>query len=211
MHVKSFLDRFCESTAIHGFAHIQRQKHILNKMLWLAILFSVLSLLSFHLMLLVKEYLHYGYNEKAEFSEDHIFPDVLVCPLSQALNGKLFNKTSDAANKEYWDLVQIDELENFTGSYLSDFLKSDTVKFVNLNHNQLETIEQNVGDVVIYAYFNKKQIEHQIKYIVIPIRYQCFLLTFITKARMYYEHQLHLIFFIVGKALKTIIMINLLK
>ena len=92
--MRPFLDRFCESTAIHGFSQFQRQKHLLSRLVWFVVLFLVFSLLTCHLVLLVGQYLQYDYTEKIKFSDDHVFPDIIICPLAQSLHSGIFQKSS---------------------------------------------------------------------------------------------------------------------
>ena len=74
--MKSFLEKFCTNTAIHGFLHFHQQKHVHSKAIWFVVLVLVFLALTAHLTLLVREYLQYGYIEKMEFSQNHVFPDV---------------------------------------------------------------------------------------------------------------------------------------
>ena len=198
MQLKLFSDRFCENTAIHGFAHFKQQKYLPSKIVWLIVILLVFSILLFHLTLLAGEYLQYNYEEKMEFTEDHVFPDVVVCPLAQTLNTEILHRGSEgAANNQYWNLMHKDaDLTNFTGSTLSDYFKYEVVKFVNLNQKQKRLIEKDTDDVIVFSIFNNENITNdQIKSKLTAIAFQCFLFQFEQTPEMYYEYQFHAIMF----------------
>ena len=189
----SLLTDFCNQTAIHGFAEIRRQKHPVSRTIWIIFITAAFFTLTGHLVLLISEYMDYNYVENLRFTENHIFPDVIFCPMAQQIPNDIHLKSSTAANKQYWKMIQNnDDFTNFTGQYLKDYLRSSEVQYINLNAEQLKIIESDIENVVMYAYYEGKSSRVEIKYPRNPLYFKCVLVSIKDKVGMNYNSGLHI-------------------